>query len=230
MFQFSSIVDKYLPKRWCYGLEIKVAADTCEILSNGAVFASLYRPKKLFQEFHLPDIGMRECGNADEASSVELKDWMSPCPFGDNTRADVLWNANQKYLVVVFKQERNLDSQRGLTSKPAVLNILTWNRPHKQEATPLKSSGERRCVRPLWNIYLRIVRVRVGDWRMFVCKWIRPDLTGKQLAAPPWCWARVVSFTDVDESIRRVRILSGLLRYPVKQDCNDYFPGHELRS
>jgi hypothetical protein len=74
MFQFSSIVDKYLPKRGCYGLEIKSAADTCGILSNGAVFTSLYRPKKLFQEFHLPDMGMRECGNADEAFSAELKD------------------------------------------------------------------------------------------------------------------------------------------------------------
>ena len=61
-------------ERGCYGLEKKGAADTCGILSNGAVFTSLYRPKKLFQEFHLPDMEMRECGNADEASSAELKD------------------------------------------------------------------------------------------------------------------------------------------------------------
>lgn len=47
------------------------------------------------------------------------------------------------------RKKETLDSQRGLTSKPVVLNILTWNRPHKQEATPLKSSGERRCVKPL---------------------------------------------------------------------------------
>jgi hypothetical protein len=48
-------------------------ADTCGILSNDAIFTSLYRPKKLFYEFHLPDMGMRECANADKASSAELK-------------------------------------------------------------------------------------------------------------------------------------------------------------